>query len=251
VTNSSSVPPANDLRHYLTQRISASDVKDEWEAPPDQRADLGEVGPVLVSVNEVIDTVLEGSTGELPRTMLVAGTSSRAQSPPAAIAIARSLSDRYEQVALVDLAKGAAVVSGQLNMPRVPGFADLAAGSVDFSEVVKIDEGSTLQVICSGNPMTNAGYYESDKFMRVFEALTQTYDCVVLHADMAAFESLMPALKFELPVVVAVLPPRETTEGECQSLSILQRLGCPIVIYGTGGKQKQRRFSLFGRKAAV
>lgn len=241
----------NDLRHYLTQRISASDVKDEWETPKDPQADLGEVGPVLGTLDDVIDTVLESSTGGLPRTMLVAGTDARAQSPQAAIAIARSLADRNEQVALVDLAKGAAVVSGQLNLPRVPGFADLAAGSVDFADVVKLDEGSTLQVIPAGNPTANEGYYEPDKFMRVFEALTQTYDCVVLHADMAAIESLMPALKFELPVAVAVLPPRATPEDERDSLATVQRLGCPIVIYGKGGKQKQRRFSLFGRKVAV
>ena len=199
----------NDLRHYVTQRNSASGVKDEWDAPPDP----GGVGPVLGSLDEVIDTILEGSTAGLPRTMLVAGIASRAQSPQAAIAIARGLADRNEQVALVDLAKGAAVVSAQLNLHRVPGFADLTAGSVDFSEVVKVDECSTLQVIPAGNPTTNDGFYKPDKFMRVFEALTQTYDCVVLHADMAAIESLIPALKFELPVAVAVLPPRGSPEG--------------------------------------
>ncbi|ODS00848.1 hypothetical protein AUC68_12925 [Methyloceanibacter methanicus] len=122
---------------------------------------------------------------------------------------------------------------------------------MDFADVVKLDEGSTLQVIPAGNPTANEGYYEPDKFMRVFEALTQTYDCVVLHADMAAIESLMPALKFELPVAVAVLPSRATPEDERDSLATVQRLGCPIVIYGKGGKQKQRRFSLFGRKVAV
>ena len=40
----------------------------------------------------------------------------------------------------------------------------------------------------------------------LFEALTQAYDSVVLHADREAVRKLTPALKFELPVVVAVLP---------------------------------------------
>jgi len=68
---------------------------------------------------------------------------------------------------------------------------------------------------------------------------------------MGAIERLMPALKFELPVAVAVLPPRATPQDEGAPLSMIRRLGCPIVVHGTPMKQTQRRFSLFGRKVAV
>ncbi|ODR94298.1 hypothetical protein AUC70_06285 [Methyloceanibacter stevinii] len=241
----------NDLRHYLTQRIAASDENEELETQAVVEPDVEALGPVMGSLHEVVGTVLKSSTGGLPRALLVAGTSVRSPSPQAAIGIARDLASRNEQVALVDLAKGAAVVSGRLNMPRVPGFSDLAVGAVDFADVVNLDDGSTLQVIPAGNPTLNDGYDAPDKFMRVFEALTQTYDCVVLHADMAAIDSLMPALKFELPVAVAVLPPRATPEEERDPLAIIQRLGCPIVVHGTPMKHRQRRFSLFGRKVAV
>ncbi|WP_108680503.1 Wzz/FepE/Etk N-terminal domain-containing protein [Methyloceanibacter sp. wino2] len=241
----------NDLRHYLTQRIAASDENEELETEPVAEPDVEALGPVMGSLHEVVGTVLKSSTGGLPRALLVAGTSARSPSPQAAIGIARDLASRNEQVALVDLAKGAAVVSGRLNLPRVPGFSDLAVGAVDFADVVNLDDGSTLQVIPAGNPTLSDGYDAPDKFMRVFEALTQTYDCVVLHADMAAIDSLMPALKFELPVAVAVLPPRTTPEEERDPLSVIQRLGCPIVVHGTPMKHRQRRFSLFGRKVAV
>jgi len=241
----------NDLRHYLTQRVAASDAKDEFAVPAKPAVGMGDVGPVLGSVDAVIDTVLESATGGLPRTLLVAGTSARAQSPEAAIAIARDLADRNEQVALVDLAKGPSVVSGRLSMPRVPGFADLAAGKVEFTDVVRLDETSTLQVIPAGNPALSEGFREPDAFMRIFEALTQAYDCVVLHADMASIESLMPALKFELPVAVAVLPTQGGVERESQPLATIQRLGCPVVVYEPGRDHKKRRFSLFGRKVAV
>ena len=133
----------------------------------------------------------------------------------------------------------------------MPGFSDLVRGAVDFADVIKLDDGSTLQVIPAGNPTLNDDFDASDKFMRVFDALTQTYDCVVLHADMAAIESLMPALKFELPVAVAVLPPRSTPRDEREPLSVVQRLGCPVVLYGTATKNKPRGVSLFGRKVAV
>lgn len=241
----------NDLRHYLTQRIAASDENEEWETPPAAPTDVEALGPVLGSLHDVVGTVLKSSTGGLPRALLVAGTSSRSPSPQAAIGIARDLARHNEQVALVDLGRGASVVSGRLNMPRVPGFADLAVGAVDFADVVRLDDGSRLQVIPAGNPSLNDGYDAPDNFMRVFEALTQTYDCVVLHADMAAINSLMPALKFELPVAVAVLPPRATPQDEREPLSTIQRLGCPIVVHGTPMKHRQRRFSLFGRKVAV
>lgn len=241
----------NDLRHYLTQRIAASDENEELETQAVAEPDVEALGPVMGSLHEVVGTILKSSTGGLPRALLVAGTSVRSPSPQAAIGIARDLASRNEQVALVDLAKGAAVVSGRLNMQRVPGFSDLAVGAVDFADVVNLDDGSTLQVIPAGNPTLNDGYDAPDKFMRVFEALTQTYDCVVLHADMAAIDSLMPALKFELPVAVAVLPPRATPEEERDPLAIIQRLGCPIVVHGTPMKHRQRRFSLFGRKVAV
>lgn len=241
----------NDLRHYLTQRIATSDENEEWETPAPAKPDVKDLGPVMGAIHEVVGTVLKSSTGGVPRALLVAGTSSRSSSPQAAIGIARDLATRNEQVALVDLATGPAVVSGRLNMPRVPGFTDLAVGAVDFADVVKLDDGSSLQVIPAGNPSLNDGYDAPDNFMPVFEALTQTYDCVVLHADMGAIERLMPALKFELPVAVAVLPPRATPQDEGAPLSMIQRLGCPVVLHGTPMKQGQRRFSLFGRKVAV
>ncbi|GFO81517.1 MAG: hypothetical protein A49_11440 [Methyloceanibacter sp.] len=218
----------NDLRHYLTQRVAGPEANDEFAVPAKPAIGMGDIGPVLGSVDAVIGTVLESATGGLPRTLLVAGTSARAQSPEAAIAIARDLADRNEQVALVDLAKGSSVVSGRLSMPRVPGFADLAAGKVEFADVVRLDEASTLQVIPAGNPAMSEGFREPDAFMRIFEALTQAYDCVVLHADMASIESLMPALKFELPIAVAVLPAQGSMERESQPLSTIQRLGCPL-----------------------
>jgi hypothetical protein len=90
---------------------------------------------------------------------------------------------------------------------------------------------------------------EPDRFMRVFEALTQAYGCVVLHADLAAIEILMPALKFELPIMVAVLPPRGNVESEDEALATFQALGCPVVVYEGSGRL--RRSGLFSRSAAV
>jgi hypothetical protein len=134
-------------------------------------------------------------------------------------------------------------------MPRAPGFADLAAGRASFADVVRIDGDTPLQVITAGSPTGRGDEHEPDRFMRVFEALTQAYGCVVLHADLAAIDALMPALKFELPAMVAVLPERGDIQREDDALALFQALGCPIVIYETNGKP--RRAGLFSRAAAI
>jgi Mrp family chromosome partitioning ATPase len=237
----------NDLRSYLTKRIATSD--EAPAMPPKPKIGAGAVGPVLRSLDAVLDQILDSTTGGLPRALLVAGTSPKADATQAAIGLARALVDRNEQVVLVDLAKGASAVSGPLGMPRVPGFTDLTAGRVSFGDVIRVDDDTPLQVITAGNPALRGSDPEPDCFMRVFEALTQAYGCVVLHADLAAINALMPALKFELPAMVAVLPPRGRVESEDEALFSFQALGCPIVVYEGGGKL--RRVSLFNRSAAL
>ena len=262
----------NDLRHYLTQRIATSELDEEGakiakakisKSKPSKsktftsktftskisKSGRGAGVPVLKSLDAVLDKVLASATGGLPRALLVAGTSPKADATQVAINLARALVDQNEQVVLVDLAKGASAVSGPLGMPRVPGFADLAGGRASFSDVIRVDDDSSMQVIPAGNPATRGAEPEPDCFMRVFEALTQAYGCVVLHADLAAIEALMPALKFELPVMVAVLPSRASVDSQDEALSTFQSLGCPVVVYEGNGKQ--RRSGLFGRIAAV
>lgn len=238
----------NDLRHYRTQRI-ASGVGRGAAILDKPKVGMGPVGPVLNSLDAVLKTVIETATGGPPRALLVAGTSKRADATSPALNLARALVGRNEQVVLVDLAKGASTISRPLGMPCVPGFSDLVAGSVDFIDVVRLDHETSLQVITAGSPATACAGQHSDRFMDVFEALTQTYDCVVLHADLAAIDARMPALKFELPVVTAVLPARGTIESEAAALQSFRSLGCPVVVYDVFSKQ--RRSGLFGRSVAA
>jgi Mrp family chromosome partitioning ATPase len=238
----------NDLRHYLTQRIATAGPED---AAIVRRVNAGggHIGPVLKSLDKVLNTVLELATGGFPRALLVAGASPKANAVPAAINLSRALVDSNEQVVLVDLTKGTCAVSGPLGMPRIPGFTDLAAGRAGFSDVVRVDDDSPLQVITAGSPTTRSPDPEPDSFMRLFDVLTQVYGCVVLHADLAAVEGLLPALRFELPAMVAVLPPRGNVENVKTALSTFQGLGCPVVVYGGSGKS--RRSGLLGRIAAA
>jgi Mrp family chromosome partitioning ATPase len=245
----------NDLRHYLNQRIAAAasepasdSVRNGGASTP--KGSTSKVGPVLKSLDALLNHILASAKGGggAPRALLVAGVSAKVDATPEAIHIARALVARREQVVLVDLTRGASAVSGALGLPRAPGFTDLAAGRAGFDDVVRIDADTPLQVIAAGNPKVKTKGDEAESFTRVFEALTQVYDCVVFHADREAVRTLAPALKFELPVVVAVLPPGAGAKSLTQDLSDFSALGCPVLVYEQNGKEP--RSGLLARVAA-
>jgi uncharacterized protein involved in exopolysaccharide biosynthesis len=243
----------NDLRHYLNQRIAAARSEQTDEAVGNGAVSVSKsgndkVGPVLKSLDAVLNHILASAKGAAPRALLVAGISPKVDATPEAIQIARALVAKREQVVLVDVTRGPSAVSGRLGLPRAPGFTDLAAGRAGFDQVVRVDADTALQVIAAGNPTVKGKGDEAERFTRVFEALTQVYDCVVFHADREAVRALAPALKFELPVVVAVLPAGASANSATEDLSDFSALGCPVLVYEQSGKEP--RSGLLARAAA-
>jgi uncharacterized protein involved in exopolysaccharide biosynthesis/Mrp family chromosome partitioning ATPase len=244
----------NDLRHYLSQRI-ASATRARVEEPTEKvnltapKVGKGKVGPTLKSLDGALNHILASSKAGVPRAVLISGVTPDVDATQEAIKLARALAARREQVVLVDLTRGSSAVSGPLGLPRAPGFTDLAAGRASFDEVVRVDADTALQVITAGNPAVKGSGEEVDRFMRVFEALTEAYDCVVLHADADSVRRLMPALKFELPVAVVVLPQGATIESEASPLADFASLGCQVVVYEK--TSRSGRTGLLGRVAAI
>ena len=240
----------NDLRAYLNQRLAsrgaeaANDSVRKSDAAQSKSDD--KVRPVLKSLDAVINHILAAGKGGAPRALLVVGAAPNVDATPEAIGIARALVARREQIVLVDLTRGAAAISGPLGIPRSPGFSDLAAGRAGFEDIVRVDAQTPLQVIAAGNPKLTAAGDENSRFGRVFDALTQAYDCVVLHADREAVRALTPALKFELPLVVAVLP--AGVKNDKADFAEFSALGCPVLVYEQTGNQPRSR--LLGRIAA-
>jgi hypothetical protein len=243
----------NDLRAYLNQRLAAQSESPDDPAlkrkPPKAKSESDKVGPVLKSLDAVINHVIAAGRGGAPRALLVSGLTDKVDATREAISIARALVDKGEQVVLIDIARGATAVSGPLGLPRAPGLTDLTAGRSGFGDVVRIDAETPLQVIAAGSPKLASGSDENDRFTRVFDALMQAYECVVLHADREALRKLAPALKFELPVVVAVLPSGGGAEGSKSDLADFSALGCPVLLYEQSGTEPRSR--LFRRVAAV
>lgn len=237
---------ANDLRHYLNQRLAASAAeaannsarKGDVSKP---ETDRDKVAPVRKSIDALLNHILTTGKGGAPRALLVAGASPKVDATAAAIAIARALVAKREQVVLVDLTRGPASISGALGLPRMPGLTDLAAKRVGFEDVVRIDTHTSLQVIPAGDPKLAVSDVESERFSRLFDALTQVYDCVVLRADREALRQLTPALKFELSVVVAVLPAGSSARSTKTDLTDFSVLGCPVLLYEQNGKTLRSR----------
>jgi Mrp family chromosome partitioning ATPase len=94
-------------------------------------------------------------------------------------------------------------------------------------------------VISAGNPTvrTEKG---SERLARIFEALAQTYDFIVLHADRVTARTLESVLAGRLHSVVAVLAPGEG-KSSATSLAALTAFGCPILPYEQTAKR--RKFS--------
>ncbi len=241
----------NDLRAYLNQRLAsrgteaANDPIRKSDANPRKGEDKAPL--VLKSLDAVINHILASGNGGAPRALLVVGASPKVDATSEAIRIARALVAKGEQIVLVDLTRGPAAISGPLGIPRSPGLSDLAAGRAGFEDVVRVDAGTPLQVIAAGNPKLAASGDKNGRFGRVFDALTQAYDCVVLHADREAVRALTPALKFELPLVVAVLPAGASASNDKANLADFAALGCPVMVYEQTAKQPRSR--LFGRVA--
>ena len=245
----------NDLRHYLQQRMASAQRKPvKGAAPPLAppraiKAGNGRVGPVLTSLETVLNHIFAAAKGEAPHALLVASAAPKTDSAPDAIELSRALVAKNANVLLIDLTRGASAVSGVLGLPRSPGFTDLMAGRVGFGDVIRVDPDTALQVIPAGNPAIKVEGDELARFGSLFNALTQTYDCVVLHADNETAQKLKPALRLELPVMVAVLPNGASEKGGDEDLTGFMRLGCPIVVYEQTGKRARSGF--LGRVASL
>ena len=226
-------------------------VRDRRRADPERRA----AADVADRRGRRRDALRHGAlaradAGDAPRAVLVVPASVELDATGEAIRIARALA-RRERTILVDLTRGPAAVSGQLGLPRAPGFTDLAAGSAGFEDVLQAEDATSLQIIPAGNPHIRGDGEEEDA-ARIIAALSQVYDRLVLHADRETLRKLEPALDGRLQLVVAVIARGDTAKHEQTALGELTAFGCQVVPYEQSlGEERPRRLGFFGRAAAV
>jgi hypothetical protein len=233
----------NDLRHYLNQRLTASAAERASDTRMTQAPatrPINAATTTLTSFDVLLSHVFAWGRGAPPRALLVGRASEAIDATVEAISIARAFVAAGEQVVLLDLAQGSISLSDSLDLPRSPGLIELCTGSARFEDVIKIDTETSLHVIAAGAREFVASGDENKIFVPIFAALTETYDSVVLHADRAALRQFAPALRFELPLAVAVASPggREAAAD----LSGFAALGCPVVVYEKGAKERRPHF---------
>ncbi len=230
-------PELAGIRRHLQRR--AASTRDP--------ARFGKVGPVLKSLDAVLNHIVARTSAKATRAVLVAPVSASIDATAAAIELARALAEKWQPVVLVDLTKGAAAVSGPLGLPRTPGLTDLAAGRARFEDVVHVDAETPLQVIPAGNPAVQSSGDAAETFLRIFDALSQTYDCVVIHADADTARQVERTLNGSLQLVIAVL----RAGGEA-GMERLANPGCEVLGYEQSGDEaRAKRMSLLERVAAI
>jgi tyrosine-protein kinase Etk/Wzc len=246
-------PATNDLRSYLQQRSGLTSQTPSKEpehngAAPGKHANSSPAAALaLTSLDVVLDHLQLLAEQDGPRAVLVMASRPEIDASREAIAIARGLLPHERLRVLVDLTRGPNAVSEELALPRAPGFAELAAGDASFDDIVHVDEETPLQVIASGGPTAwlNSGS-GGKRLARIFEALAQAYDVIVLHADRGTALMLRPVLAGRLHRIVAVLA-RGHSKGSESGLLELAVFGCPVLACAQG--EAERRRSFLGRSA--
>ncbi len=242
----------NDLRRYLQQRAASPGPTNPVKKPDTEAPRAAKVGPLLKSLDAILNHIAARNGNGAARTILVAPVAARTQSTGEAIQLARALAAKRQRVVLVDLTRSASSVSGQLGLPRAPGLTDLAAGRASFEDVVHVDAQTPLQVIPAGNPTVRANGDEARRLVRIFDALSQAYDCVVLQADAETVHKLESVLAGRVQVVVAVVSPGADPRQSEQRMAELASLGGHVLGYEQTGRQTHpSRPGLLERVAAA
>ncbi len=243
----------NDLRRYLQQRASRPkpDVKDlpprSFESTEPARG--GRVAPVVKSLDALVNQIFAEHDCNKQRLVLIAAASPKTNAAPTAIALARLLAADAERAVLVDLTRGSTAISGPLGLPRAPGFADLLAGSAGFEDVVCLDGKSSLQVIVAGNASSNSEDKNTERMVRIFSALAQAYDLVVLYGDIESAAKFQTSLQGRLAMVIAVLAGAGDPTVAMAAISELTSFAAPVFPYDKSAADD--RPGIFGRTAAL
>jgi uncharacterized protein involved in exopolysaccharide biosynthesis/Mrp family chromosome partitioning ATPase len=242
----------NDLRRYLQQRASKPkpDVKDLPPRPLPSRepARGGRVAPVVKSLDALVNQIFAEHDCNKQRLVLIAAASPKTNAAPTAIALARLLAADAERAVLVDLTPASTAISGPLGLARAPGFADLLAGSAGFEDVVCLDGKSSLQVIVAGNAVKSDDK-NPERMARIFSALAQAYDLVVLYGDTESAAKFQTSLQGRLAMVIAVLAGGGDPTVAMTAISELTNFGAPVFPYDKSAADD--RPGIFGRTAAL
>ena len=98
-------------------------------------------------------------------------------------------------------------------------------------DVVCLDGKSALQVIVAGNAPAKSETKDADRMVRIFSALAQAYDLVVLYGDTESTASFQASLQGRLAMVIAVLAGAGDPTAAMTAIAELTSFGAPVFPY--------------------
>jgi len=146
------------------------------------------VAPAVPMATGSIEQIAAGlmQAGEGGRRVAVMGSMRDVGTTYAAITLARILAEQGS-VVLVDCAFGAPNLSVISTEPDAPGVADLIRGTASFGDIITRDQYSGVHLVAAGDVGNDAPALAASPMLQtVIEALTQSYDHVVIDAGSAA-----------------------------------------------------------------
>jgi MinD-like ATPase involved in chromosome partitioning or flagellar assembly len=149
------------------------------------------------SADPVADLVAQlQAAGPGGRRVVLVGSGRNVGTTVTAIALGRALSDHGSTV-LVDLALGSPNLSVFATNPHASGIAELVRGHASFGDIITRDHFSQLHLILAGRPSGEPpAILAAQRLATVLEALTRTYDYLLLDAGAIADGSLDGLARF-------------------------------------------------------
>jgi exopolysaccharide transport family protein len=188
-----SAPPAEPK--VKRRWIPAAFSKARSAAAPVETVEPVEVAPAPLPAVEP-DTATDGVTvadialavqesGDMGKRIAVLGASANVGTSSTAVALARALA-RSARVVLIDLSLDRPNLAAITMDPGAPGIADLVRGTASFAQIITRDRFSRVQVVPAGRVgLDAASVYRSDRLAVAVDALSRTYDHVIIDAGAA------------------------------------------------------------------
>lgn len=150
----------------------------EAEIAPSGQPAAGQAGMTIDDLARALQQL-----GEAGRRITVVGAARNVGTTYTALGLARGLATQGGRVVLADLALGAPNLAVISTNPDAPGFAELVRGSATFGQIVTRDKFSRVHVVSTGKVAgEGAAILSSPRLVMALEALTRTYDHVVIDA---------------------------------------------------------------------
>lgn len=139
------------------------------------------------------------------RLVVVTSEQPEDRSAPVAVALARRLSEGESRVALVALDGDSGELAALVSDPWAPGMSEMLFGVAGFGETIHRDTKSRAHVIPPGrHARGGAGVVKAERLSLILNALSQTYDFVVVAAPAFAGAGGAVQLSTLEPLIVCI-----------------------------------------------